>query len=213
MRQIFPPEHELLSARIARLCVLHEDLRIELYGIEAETLERLDIVSAETRRHYFLRRSIATLHEFSEGIRMLDEFPDFSERVRSRFTHSQNHRWRRTVQFFERIDKTFRLVRNDVGGHFGFDAALYAVRNMNADSVGSIAEMTEWRTSQPKPVTSRKIMFAPEIAATTFFRYLPGATKALKARYFFKKLLMASRRAIVAVDLLVEHSIFDRLGK
>jgi hypothetical protein len=84
MRQIFPPEHELLSARIARVCFLHEDLRIELYGIEAETLEDLDIVSVETRRHYFLRRSIATLHEFSEGIRMLDEFPAFAEHVRSR---------------------------------------------------------------------------------------------------------------------------------
>jgi len=76
MRRIFPAQDAQMSARIARLCVLYEDLRIELLGVTNE-IPLLDEVGSELRMHYFLRRSIATLHEFSEALRLLDEFPDF----------------------------------------------------------------------------------------------------------------------------------------
>ena len=50
------------------VCVLYEDSAIELYGIQAEEIPVLDRANAEFRQHYFLRRSIATLHEFSDAI-------------------------------------------------------------------------------------------------------------------------------------------------
>jgi hypothetical protein len=58
MRRIFPASDDHMSARIGRLCVLYEDLRIELLGVQATEIPELDVVSAELRTHYFLRRSI-----------------------------------------------------------------------------------------------------------------------------------------------------------
>ena len=57
---------------MAALCVLFEDLRIELSGQVEDNLLRMDECGKEGRRFYFLRRSIATLYEFSEVIQELD---------------------------------------------------------------------------------------------------------------------------------------------
>src|SRR6185295_17600985 len=60
-----------ISARIARVCVLYEDLRIEVLAMAEKRISRLDQNGDRFRRLYFLRRSIASLFEFAEALRLL----------------------------------------------------------------------------------------------------------------------------------------------
>jgi hypothetical protein len=90
LRRVFRSDQEqLVDAYIARLCVLYEDLRVELRAVSAPSIPLLDILDpadAHTeaqnvgayRRHYFLRRSISTLYEFAEGLRLLGDCPEFA---------------------------------------------------------------------------------------------------------------------------------------
>ena len=184
-----------------------------MHAIAAEEISALDLVTPEIRRHYFLRRSIGTLHEFSEALQLLDSYPDFQTPIKTRFDSVSLHRWDRAVKFFSRIDAVLRNVRNDVGGHFGLTAALYAVRNLQADSMGRLEVEREWRANQKELAVTAKVHFAGELAATVFFRHLEGKTRELKARYFHRKLVLGYHRAIWAVNSLMTYTVVDRLGK
>ena len=58
-------ESDLLN-QVACLCVLYEDLRVELNGLKTgqERLGDLDTLGWQYRFFYFLRRSLVTLSEF-----------------------------------------------------------------------------------------------------------------------------------------------------
>src|SRR5262249_31393623 len=78
LRKLFPSSIDKLSnSRIARLCVLFEDLRIEITGLclprpRLEDINglagRFDVAGYKLRELYFLRRSIGTCFEFAEAI-------------------------------------------------------------------------------------------------------------------------------------------------
>jgi hypothetical protein len=127
-------EDTQLSARIARLCVLYEDLRIEMYGMVAETLPDLDRTDADLRRHYFIRRSIATALEFADALKLLDGLPDFG-RIKDSFDPWLKRRWDKGLRFFRAFEPLLRRVRNDIGGHLGNEAATYSVQHLLADAV------------------------------------------------------------------------------
>jgi hypothetical protein len=103
MRKVFS-DHESrhqFDANLARVCVLFEDLRIEIRGITERSLPALDILDPEGeswlnpgstgryRTFYFLRRSILTLNEFADAIgrivRDMDKYPT----LRPNFTSSR----------------------------------------------------------------------------------------------------------------------------
>lgn len=116
------------------------------------------------------------------------------------------------MRFFDRTDDLLKKVRNDVGGHFGFDAALYAVRKIRHDA-GSLEIATEFVADEKEPRVTAKLNFVGEIAATVFFRHLTGPTRELKARYFLRKLVLADWHAVLAVNSVMTYTIVDRLGK
>src|ERR1700756_4122568 len=68
-----------LHQDIARLCVLFEDLRIEIAGIATKELGPLDDAGEKGRSLYFLRRSIGTLHEFANALDKIDNSPEFGD--------------------------------------------------------------------------------------------------------------------------------------
>jgi hypothetical protein len=65
------------EAIMARLAVLYEDLRIELYGIAEDAIPATDNFDVRYRRIYFLRKSIGTLAEFAEAVHHLQQCPEF----------------------------------------------------------------------------------------------------------------------------------------
>jgi hypothetical protein len=86
LREVFDIENKRqFGAKLARVCVLFEDLRIEVSGINEPSMPALDILDPEKenwfateqtgryRKFYFIRRSILTLYDFPEAIRLIVE--------------------------------------------------------------------------------------------------------------------------------------------
>ena len=68
LKQIFTDDDSELAARVARVCVLFEDLRVEYSGAHEDDALPLDKLGIEYRRFYFLRRSLVTLDGFARDL-------------------------------------------------------------------------------------------------------------------------------------------------
>lgn len=198
---------EIFHSRIARLAVLYEDLRIELLGIQAESLSQLDTTDERYRRNYFLRRSIATLLEFAESFRLLEECPNFRI-IKAEFDAPSRRRWQKAQRFFEKHEPFLRLVRNDIGGHFGSEAARYAITHLNPNNVVGKIELSSDGRKQ-----GVKLHFAGELAATAMFRHLPGKTSKARFLFLLRRVVVGYRHAIWTVNLLVVFHLWKRFGR
>ena len=98
------------------MSVLYEDLRIETMAIAEDSIPALDVTDPRYRRHYFLRRSIATLVEFAEALRLLNNCSDFND-VRSGFDMEVIEKWGEGITFFRENEAFLERIRNDTGGH------------------------------------------------------------------------------------------------
>jgi hypothetical protein len=163
---LFPATDVGLDADVAQLCVLYEDLRIELTGASEETIASLDGLGHDYPRLYFLRRSIATLLELVDALAMLDRQPAFAA-IRSRFDADAGREWGAAIQYTNDSRQYRDTLRNDFGGHFGHAAARYAVRSINDSAVASIEV---YRTPGENRAGAR-LRFAGELAATAMGRH------------------------------------------
>lgn len=216
LRKLFPGDlDKLTDSRIARLCVLFEDLRIEITGLclPRPSLEdtrglvaRFDVAGYKLRELYFLRRSIATCFEFAEALRLLDESSGFEELV-SRFPSEGQTTWRESVNYFRHHEKFWKSVRNDVGGHFGSKAAEFAVESFLPDAGGSIEAHLN-HAGKGGVILG----FASEIAATALLRHLPGGRAEEKVIALFEEVVTAFPHAVSAVECIVAHHLWGRAG-
>jgi hypothetical protein len=195
----------VLHQHIARLCVLFEDLRIEIAGMSAGELGAIDQTGKKLRYIYFLRRSIATLVEFSEALRLLNAWSEFDS-IKQSFGPDAQSIWTRSVTYLDRHDY-FKLIRNDIGGHFGSKAARYAIENFLPFASGAMEVNLYGRRG------GAKLMFASEIAATALMRHLKGRTSQAKVQRLFRRVLVAYRHAVWAVDCISVFYLWDRFGK
>jgi hypothetical protein len=220
LRRIFrSDEKRLIDAYIARLCVLYEDLRIELFAISADSIPRLDILDpadensesqniGKYRRNYFLRRSVGTLYEFAEGLRLLAKCTEFSE-LMATFDTETAELWKRGIDFFRSKEQLIRDVRHDIGGHFGSKAAIYAVRNLSP-KVGKIEFRYDVRNLPSDP----RLHFAGEIAASAFLRHLPGVSVEQQVGGFIKNVLVEGyRHAANCVQIILVLHLWPRFGR
>jgi hypothetical protein len=136
-----------------QVCVLFEDLRIEIRGLAERSLPSLDILDPEKenwltpaligkyRQFYFLRRSLATLRDFAEALRLIHNAMDDNPGLRLTFvglTDDAPALWGAAIQFFHDQEAFLKQVRNDIGGHFGFRAAENALSMLHPEACGSI---------------------------------------------------------------------------
>ena len=221
LRRVFRSDEErLIDAYIARLCVLYEDLKIEILAISADSIPNLDVLDpvaeytaprnvGKYRRNYFLRRAIATLYEFAEGLRLLSECPDFAP-VEPDFDSDAKKEWRTATDFFNQNKGLIKNVRNDIGGHFGSQAAIYAVPNLSLDAAGKI----EIERDAPNGRIWAKMHFAGDIAAAALMRHLQGGTPEEQVGGFMDNLLVPGLRyATGCVHILAMHYLWPRFGR
>ena len=216
LHRLFPSGvDKQLNARIARLCVLYEDLRIEVTGLlipqrngvdERCSCAEFDAGGFMNRALYFLRRSICTSSEFAEAIRMLNAAPGFKELVSGLPTANQRE-WCRAVEYFSSKEGLWKKIRNDVGGHFGNAAAVYAVTHGQPDASGRI-ELQMTNGGKEGAVLG----FASEIAATALLRHLPSERPEEKPRALFEEVQTAFRYAVRAVEYVVAVYLWKRSG-
>lgn len=79
LQKVFAQGRSELLTCMAQLSVLYEDLRIETFALTADEQEvmRLDSLDKKYRVHYFLRRSMVTLLEFSGVLVKLSRTTEF----------------------------------------------------------------------------------------------------------------------------------------
>src|SRR5665213_887337 len=93
LREVFVSQRgDMAQAHMVRLAVLYEGLRIELMATDKGSIRVLDSTDKRYRKNYFLRRSIATLVEFAETVRLLDKCPEF-EGAKARFDGTIRPYW------------------------------------------------------------------------------------------------------------------------
>jgi hypothetical protein len=191
---------------MACLCVLFEDLRIEIAGQAAPDLDGLDECGAAGRRLYFLRRSMVTLHEFSTVLCELDRLPSFQP-VRARFDRVAQTHWARAITYFQKHDNYIAQLRHHVGGHFRRKAAELAIKRLTRDSVGAIEVAFNAKSA------GAKLLFATELVATGTLRHVPGNTIPARARRLVRHAVVAYRKAAWAVDCITVTYLWDRFGR
>src|SRR6266478_4816091 len=115
IRKWFPP-HDPLAAKIARLCILREDLLLEMAGVFTEDIQELDDHSAEFRRMYFLRNLVRTQIELSGAIQVLLNNDEFKNLLAKEPEEIQRD-FRKAARAIGRAHPLAKDVRNDICGH------------------------------------------------------------------------------------------------
>jgi hypothetical protein len=110
---------------------------MELAGQTVADLGGLDANGVGARKLYFLRRSIATLHEFTKAIQELDKLPSFQP-IKVGFDSAARVHWSRAVVYFKKHDSYIARLRNNVGGHFAKPSAKEAISHLLPDATGSL---------------------------------------------------------------------------
>lgn len=196
--------------------MLSEDLRIEIASIVQRHMPELDVLDpAEDhpdeppkvgayRRHYFLRRSFATIREFAECLGDLRECAEFQ------VVRDQDPEFARildeSVQFFSSNEQLLRTVRNNTGGHFGYRSAQYAVRNLDTAATGKLEFEIDGHN------VNAKLHFSGELAATAFCHGLPGKTNEEKIANAIQRVGEAYRHATGVVQVMIAADLMHRFG-
>ncbi len=203
-----PVSRSNFEAIMARLSVLYEDLRIELTGIAEDAVPAMDKFDVRYRRIYFLRKSIGTLWEFAEAVNHLQQCPEFKfASIREPFPvedQEQAKLWRKGASFFKRNERRLKSLRNDIGGHFGLEAARHAVLHFNPDTVMGIEIGNNHHIY---------LNFAGEIVATAMLRHATGSNREYQIRRLVLLARIGYRRATTCVHCVVAYHLWDRFGK
>jgi hypothetical protein len=201
LRSVFDGRDEELDACVARICVLFEDLRLELD--EAGLSE-----TTAPRRNYFVRRSIATLREFTEGLLRLNGLSGF-QRVLQRLDTSHRGEWNSSIARLGELKDRINRERNHYGGHFSHNAALSAVRRLEYG--GSNALEIYWVTA--KNTAGPRFHFAHEIANLAL---LSGNTTGESTRDYFTGLLEIAfdgyKQASICTNIVAAKYLAPRFG-
>ena len=202
---------------VARLCVLYEDLRIETFACAAESLPRLDVLDpveegdgspmavGRYRRNYFLRRSIATIKELIDSLEQLERNSEFV-RIRNDFDAEVRALWDESFGYLDGQKAFMNKLRDDVGGHFGEQAAAYSVSHFSPDAIGRL----EFRMDDQRHRTEPRLLFAGEIAATAMLRHLPGGGPPVEIQRMIKNCAECYRHATSCVHAVIATILVPR---
>ncbi len=141
----FPSDNPVATV-VARLCVLREDLYIELLGVAAEDifltiptmqspLPNMDDNGDAYRRMYFMRASLRTLFEVRGAILVLVKNKEFVQH----YEKWDKPRFQELKDFLAELEKNlseFKRIRDAIGGHVLPQAITKALDTMDYDEIG-----------------------------------------------------------------------------
>jgi hypothetical protein len=216
LRKVFSADRSRqLNAKLARLCVLYEDLRVEMCGIAARSIPALDILDSEKdnrctperigtyRRYYFVRRSIGTIREFAEALRLINSDSDLQLNI-TPVDEDAKATLGSAITFFKANENRLKEIRNDIGGHFGQEAALNALDRLSPDAYSAI-ELVDGK--------DLRLRFAGEIAASALLRHLQNDDIQEYKRLLRDCIKPAYKHATRCVQILVLKYLWERFGK
>lgn len=192
-----------MHVQFARLAVLYEDMQIEFAGADEERIAALERTDRNTRRFYFVRRTLATLVEIDGAMHKLSMNPDF-KRVRREMTKTERKGWDAAVKFFAKKHDFLNDWRNDIGGHFSDQAAEFAISDIHEDTVGAIEV---YRRGAGADV---KMPFAYELVAVAMTKGRGEKSEKEFLNEAFEFMKDAVKHAVNAIQIVTSVYLFDR---
>jgi hypothetical protein len=148
LRRWFPP-HDRFAACVGRLCFLREDFALEMSGIQASKIKKLDGNDVVWRKMYFWRQLVKSLGEIRSALQVLQSCPGFKN-----VFNTQSPKWRQrfkeSVRKLERDQDLIKNTRDSLGGHVLLRTVEQALNSMPGSKfgyleVGKVAGRTHYR--------------------------------------------------------------------
>lgn len=136
LRRWFPP-HDRFAACVARLCILREDFALEMWGLYAPSIKRLDGHSVVWRRLYFWRNVVRTLWEIRRTLETLNTVPEFKRVLKTQPTKTRKA-FEDLVKKFEKDQTLIQNMRDSLGGHVLQRTVEQALNDMPTDKFSYI---------------------------------------------------------------------------
>jgi len=131
VREWFPPGDEV-AAIMAQLCVLREDLYLEMQGLNEDEIKPLDANGDIYRSTYFFRNSTRTLFEIRNAVETLKIEKTFIKQLAE-----QKNFHKAFVEFDKAMSEARELVsrlRHETGGHLGDGAFKKALESISLET-------------------------------------------------------------------------------
>jgi hypothetical protein len=122
---------------VARLCILWEDLALEINGLVHDDIPCLDTASDSWRKMYFWRNMVRTLAEIRRVLDTISQLSDFKTEL-AKQTPAWRKTFKDTVQKFNQTRAYVSRVRDNLGGHVLDQGVAQALRSMPDDHFGII---------------------------------------------------------------------------
>jgi hypothetical protein len=131
IKEWFPPGDEV-AALMAQLCVLREDLYLEMQGLHEDKINPLDANGDNYRSTYFFRNSTRTLFEIRNAVETLKIEKTFIKQLAE-----QNNFHEAFVEFDKAMSEAHELVkrlRHETGGHLDDRAFKKALESISLET-------------------------------------------------------------------------------
>ena len=191
LRRWFPPD-DAYAASIARLCILREDLALEMWGLYARSLGRLDKHSVIWRRLYFWRSLVKTLWEIRKTIESLNTVPEFKKALKGQPVEKRKQ-FEKVVKQLETHQDLVRKFRDSLGGHVLHRTVAQALKDMPFGQFGYVEVGGKQATMHYK--------FAGEIVVRMLVEGVPEALEEIEAKRHFQT-IAGLLRVFSLIDLI-----------
>jgi hypothetical protein len=166
LREVFWDGDRELAARVARLCVLFEDLRIESIGVDQHSDARgFDALNRQYRCFYFLRRSLVTLDEFCGALNRLNEMRTWHRHITRHQNKELRCLWTEAVTFFNGKKERYATIRGDMGAHYPEATARWAIDTLGVRATGTFEIVYD-----DEETADTKLHFSTELVARAILR-------------------------------------------
>jgi hypothetical protein len=208
LKPLFPVgtvDEEKFSKQLVRLCVLYEDLQIELAAVLAESVQELDASGRDMRRLYFLRRSLGTVMEIAQALEVMNSTAVVKSWRRG-LGGDREKAWDDAVKWFAKEKADLKDFRDDLAGHFLDRAAKFVLDTLEPEQIGVIELFRRGNGFD------MRLKLAHELAATALFRKNTEPARKLQfLETLFSRLVEAQGHARTVAQLAVGDFIFDRI--
>jgi len=201
LTRVFDGKDTKLDAAVARVCVLFEDLRLELDEAGAPEVTSF-------RRYYFVRRSIGTLREFIEALLHLNGLSGFQPVVKQ-LKRAHRGEWNSAIARLRTHQERIYRERNAYGGHFSYGAAMNAVQNLEHGTAHALE--IHWTASDG--TAGPRFHFVSELAGLALLSGKPDETSVHDyAHDLFTVAFDGYRHATVCGHILAANYLAPRFG-
>jgi len=191
VKEWFPP-NDALAAIMARLCVLREDLYLELEGLKDQKFDRLEQRGDPYKAIYYFRNSAKTLFEIRKAILKLKGQKVFMQQLANQ--KDFHAAFKEFDKVMSKSEELVKRLRHETSGHLDPEAFNNALERMPSDTKGLFQGGTAPKTVHYK--------FSIEFLGAIFLSKVEKVAEKEEWERILDTTCEAAFKAINTIDLL-----------